>query len=79
MAISLSCKRCRKFIKEVDPKDIAKLTGDEICEECKEATKKGFRDIEAAAGSAVSRINKLRDQFLVELEKMGRKAVKGGE
>lgn len=79
MAISLSCARCRKFIKEVEPKDIAKLTGEEICLECQEETKKGFREIEAAASTAISRINKLRDKFLVELEDMGRKAVKGVE
>jgi len=77
MAISLSCARCRKFIKEVEPKDIAKLTGEEICTDCEAAVKEGFKDVEAAKRAMIGKIQRMGDKFLLELEEMGRKAVKG--
>ena len=77
MAVSLSCARCRKFIKELSTNEIAKITGEEICSECQEAVKKGWDDIESAKKNAIGEIKKLADKFLVELDEMGRKAVKG--
>ena len=77
MAVSLSCARCRKFIKELAYNEMAKITGEEICSECQVSVKKGWDDIESAKKNAIGEIKKLADKFLVELDEMGRKAVKG--
>lgn len=79
MAVSLSCARCRNFIKELKPNEIAKVTGEEICLECQEAVKKGFADVEAIRKKALGEINRIADKHLVVLDEMGRRAVKGGE
>lgn len=79
MAVSLSCARCRNFIKELKANEIPKITGEEICTECQDAVKKGWVDVEALKKKAINDIMRLADKYLVELDELGRKAVKGGE
>ena len=77
MAVSLSCARCRKFIKELQPNEIKHITGDEICMDCREIVKDAYNDVDQAKKNAIGEIKKLTDKYLVLLDQMGRKGVKG--
>ena len=54
MAVKIHCSICDKFIKRVYEKEIQKITGREMCEDC---------------GAEVTRIKKELDDMVTEVKK----------
>jgi len=76
MAVKVFCNQCQDFIKDIEPKEIAKLTGQEICEGCLGKNKQAYNDVERIQKEATAAINKLANEFKVKLDETFRKVMK---
>ncbi len=76
MALKIFCDACQKYIRDVRPDDM--LTGNEICQDCKEKMGKIFKDVEKVAKRAISTIQKRQSTALAELEEAMRRVVDDG-
>ena len=74
--IKLFCNQCQNYIRDAVQKDMSKLTGDEICETCRDRNKETFKEVEAIQRRAQSEINGLADKYKLELDEAIRKVLK---
>jgi excinuclease UvrABC ATPase subunit len=77
MSVKLFCNQCQKHIRDAEQRDFAKLTGEEICEDCAGRNKQAFKEIDKIQAEARAVINKLGDKYKVMLDETFRKVIKG--
>lgn len=77
MAIKIFCQQCQNYIKDALPKELAKLTGEEICTTCRDRNRQTFDEVEAMQKDFISRMNRLYDEAKVQLDETLRKCLKG--
>ena len=74
--IKLFCNQCQRYIRDAVQKDMSKLVGDEICEDCRDRNKEAFKEVDMIQRQASSAINALADKYKVQLDEAIRKVLK---
>ena len=76
MAVKVFCNQCQNFIKDVEPREISKLNGNEICTACKEKNKVTFSDIEAIRNEGIGKLKAIASEYLAKLDEAMRQEIK---
>ena len=74
--IKVFCVQCQSFIKDITPHEAGKLTGEEICEPCRDRNRQMFDEIEKLKREAIDRLKKTASDMQVKLDATIRKCLK---
>ena len=69
MALKLFCKSCKEFIRNVGPKEMRSVTGEEICESCAGQIQNMVVQVKKVAADGMAKIKKAEDYALANIEK----------
>lgn len=75
MAVKIFCNQCTNFIREARQAEFSKLTGEEICQTCRERNLKTFSEVEKARDAAIAHIKRVASEHLVKLDEAMRRVV----
>ncbi len=62
MAVSVNCSICKKFIRDVEGKDLSKLTGREICDECNKKVKETIGIFDGAVNNYLKDLGEMQKE-----------------
>lgn len=74
--LKLFCRACHKFVKEITPIQAAKLTGNEVCEDCQGRMVDAVAELEKISKRAQFAIQKKADKAKADLEMAMSKVLK---
>jgi len=74
--IKLFCKACHGYIKQIEPIQAGKLTGDEVCEECGQKMESAIEELDKISKRAQFAIQKKADKAKADLEMAMRRILK---
>ena len=80
MSVKVYCSNCNKFLKDaVERSEIRSLTGTEICDDCLNWCNESIEAVKKKANQAKIEIDRCKDSWLAELERMKRKVIHSDE